>query len=152
MEMEFSPITSKLACKLTVYPSSKSAKTDSSARPIPSLRTMTHSEAVDGSDFLPYGEHVQQGLSGVFPYPVPGIDHRFPAQLHCLLCKKTTHTISRDSLWFDKLWLIQKIKRLHINVIPRVKFFLIFFSFFYLGERKGRIHLLSSAKLQCLPS
>lgn len=56
----------------------------------PRLSTGTHREPVDGSDFLPYSEHIQQSLCGVFPHSIPSIDHGLPTHLNSLLYKITT--------------------------------------------------------------
>ena len=45
----------------------------------------THRQSVDGSYFLPDGEHVQQGLSGVFSYSITTVQDRTAAEPGSLL-------------------------------------------------------------------
>lgn len=42
-------------------------------------------ESIDGTDLLPYGEHIQQCLSWMLTYTVTSIDHRTTAVLGYLL-------------------------------------------------------------------
>lgn len=45
----------------------------------------SHRHAVDRAQLLSDGEHIQQGLSGVLPDPIPSVDHWLPAMPRCRL-------------------------------------------------------------------